>query len=308
MIISKLDNELSQLLKAQITFLNNPEAQATLSISLQEGQLADFIDEKSLKREIEDLCDLKMVAGEIAFLDSIGRLKKEFVSYFNKNRYVIPKIVKNKGVIEEISVTGNLVDLILLEFPLVCVIREHVIYRQIEMDRISYDSFMNEAIRRLQTKIDIIRECNLNLYLGADIDRVSYDWAAVVMMLLIGELKESVVGTNHLLTAFVLDLPTEAFLNDKMWLEHWDKKDIALDIADSDGWWGARVPPNPSLIFDKPKDFKLLIDGSNLYNAMHFVQHNPDRNIIIELDKGLLDDFGYTWKELKVTKKIIKNK
>jgi len=313
MIISKLDNELSQLLKAQITFFNNPESQATLTITLNDGDINDYIDEKLLKREIEDLCDLKMVMAERIFLEETGRLRKEFVSYFNKNKYVVPSLIKNKGKIEEITVSGNLVDLILLEYPITVLVREHVIQQQCKVDNVLYDAYIVEAVRRMETKLDLIREVKgFNIYLGGCRDRVSYDWAATIMVTLAGDVKEKIIGTNYLLGAFVLGFPTEAFLDDAMWIEDWDKKDIALSpkIEDALGWEGARVSIDKldpgQFATPTGEPFKLLIDGSNIYDAIHFIQHNREKDVIVELDKGFLSDLGYNWKDLKITKKISK--
>ena len=306
-IISKLDNEFTQLLKAQIVFFNNPQTKGTLSITLEGGDLSKYVVEKTLKRDLEDIKDLPLIMSEKLFLEQTGRLRKEFLKYIEKNRYLKAELIKDKEGVKEVRLTGNLVDLILAEYPVTTTVQEHVTINQDEVDGLILANLIPEAARRFQMKADFIRyDDHAKIYLGGCRDRITYDWHSIVVTTITGDLKDKVIGTNHLLTAFALNYPVEGYLDDKMWEKDWDKKDIALDWETSkDGWTGARINPDTTILWDTPPDFNILIDGSNMFDASHFAQHNRNKNIIIEWDKGLANDFGTSdIKKLKVVKKI----
>jgi hypothetical protein len=246
--------------------------------------------------------------AEKLFLEKTGRLRKEFIKYFEKNKYLKAELVKENNKIKEVKITGNMVDLILAEYPITTAVLEHVIFNQDEVEGLRIADYLGEAARRFTMKSDMVRyDDNVGIYLGGFRDRMSYDWHSIIVTTIVGDMKNRIAGTNHLLSAFVYDLPVEGYLDDKMWEKDWDKKDIALSFETSHGWEGSRVNPDATLLWDVPSDFKMLIDGSNMFDASHFAQHNRNKNIIIEWDKGFANDFGVPFKKLTITKKISKD-
>jgi hypothetical protein len=299
MTVSKLDNELVSLLKAQITMKDHPDSQGSLTIKVD----PDWVNSKLMKVTLEELTETDISNPEIEFLKGTDRFYTEFLDYLKAAPFL--QATYKDG---EITARGSMVDLILLEAPLVALIKEHYYTTFCVQNNISEDDVFMEGTARLRSMGDVIRYIDgIKIILGGTRNRLSFDWQMYVTTIIAGEVgAASIVGATNGVVAFAAGFEPTALLTSDEWADAWDRKDYAPSVNVGDGWEAYRITDRNHDNIHAAKDVPLVVPVKAPFQISHLVEHMPTRQFIFELDERIAADFGVKAPEVLITRKLSK--
>jgi nicotinate phosphoribosyltransferase len=200
MIHSLLDTDLYKFTMQQVVFhfFRNAEAEYRLFCRTKGIDLRPYKDE--IIDEIKQFCTLKFKQEELDYLASLPYLKPDYLKAIQnyKPNFDYVHISDNDEL--ELIISGPWFETIIFEVPFLAIISE--VYSR---DQVKQDVALSEARRRLQEKIQWIKESHVgDAFRLSDFGtrrRFSYEWQDELIRTLKTELGHRFVGTSNVLLA-----------------------------------------------------------------------------------------------------------
>jgi len=202
-IDSLLDTDLYKFTMMQVVLHQFPGAQVEYRFKCRTPGVDLTPDVESIRREVADLCTLRLTEGELDYLRGLRFVKSDFVDFlalFQLNtKYIrIEPIADRPGEID-VVIRGPWLHTILFEIPVLAIINEVYFRRTVPA------SDFAEGRRRLWTKIALVRDdATLSEVRIADYGtrrRFSRGWHDEVLRTLKSDLRENLAGTSNVMYA-----------------------------------------------------------------------------------------------------------
>jgi nicotinate phosphoribosyltransferase len=197
-IQSLLDTDLYKFTMMQVVLHHFPGAQVEYKFKCRTEGVDLTPDLDAIRGELRDLCSLRFREDELAYLRGLRFMKSDFVDFlglfqFNE-RFVQLGPGEKPGEID-ITIRGPWLHTILFEIPILAIVSE--LYFRRTQPRAS----LEEARRRLQSKIDLVRTVEPQLeFKISDFGtrrRFSRDWQEEVLKTLKREVPQYFAGTSN---------------------------------------------------------------------------------------------------------------
>jgi nicotinate phosphoribosyltransferase len=204
-IDSLLDTDLYKFTMMQVVLHQFPSAQVEYRFKCRTPGVDLTPDVESIRREIGDLCTLRLTDGELDYLRGLRFVKSDFVDFlalFQLNtKYIrIEPTADRPGEID-VVIRGPWLHTILFEIPVLAIINEVYFRRTVPAPDFA------EGRRRLRTKIALVRDdATLSEVRIADYGtrrRFSRSWHDEVLRTLKSDLRENLAGTSNVMYARV---------------------------------------------------------------------------------------------------------
>ncbi|TMH75387.1 MAG: nicotinate phosphoribosyltransferase [Betaproteobacteria bacterium] len=202
-IDSLLDTDLYKFTMMQVVLHQFPGAQVEYRFKCRTPGVDLTPDVESIRREVADLCTLRLTEGELDYLRGLRFVKSDFVDFlalFQLNtKYIrIEPIADRPGEID-VGIRGPWLHTILFEIPVLAIINEVYFRRTVPAPDFA------EGRRRLRTKIALVRDdATLSEVRIADYGtrrRFSRSWHDEVLRTLKSDLRENLAGTSNVMYA-----------------------------------------------------------------------------------------------------------
>jgi nicotinate phosphoribosyltransferase len=202
-IDSLLDTDLYKFTMMQVVLHQFPSAQVEYRFKCRTPGVDLTPDVESIRREVADLCTLRLTEGELDYLRGLRFVKSDFVDFlalFQLNtKYIrIEPTADRPGEID-IVIRGPWLHTILFEIPVLAIINEVYFRRTVPAPDFA------EGRRRLRTKIALVRDdATLSEVRIADYGtrrRFSRSWHDEVLRTLKSDLLENLAGTSNVMYA-----------------------------------------------------------------------------------------------------------
>ena len=202
-ITSLLDTDLYKFTMMQVVLHQFPGAQVEYRFKCRTPGVDLTPDVESIRREVADLCTLRLTEGELDYLRGLRFVKSDFVDFlalFQLNtKYIrIEPIADRPGEID-VGIRGPWLHTILFEIPVLAIINEVYFRRTVPAPDFA------EGRRRLRTKIALVRDdATLSEVRIADYGtrrRFSRSWHDEVLRTLKSDLRENLAGTSNVMYA-----------------------------------------------------------------------------------------------------------
>ncbi|HVB49578.1 MAG TPA: nicotinate phosphoribosyltransferase [Burkholderiales bacterium] len=198
-IQSLLDTDLYKFTMMQVVLHHFPGAQVEYRFKCRSEGVDLIPDLEEIRREVRELCRLRLEDDELAYLRGLRFLKSDFVDFlglfhFNAKYIRIAPAAKSPGEID-ITIRGPWLHTILYEIPVLAIISE------LHFRRTQPGFDLAEGRRRLQAKIDLVR--TVEPALGFKISdfgtrrRFSAQWHEETIKTLKREVPECFAGTSN---------------------------------------------------------------------------------------------------------------
>ena len=202
-IDSLLDTDLYKFTMMQVVLHQFPGAQVEYRFKCRTPGVDLTPDVESIRREVADLCTLRLTEGELDYLRGLRFVKSDFVDFlalFQLNtKYIrIEPVADRPGEID-VGIRGPWLHTILFEIPVLAIINEVYFRRTVPAPDFA------EGRRRLRTKIALVRDdATLSEVRIADYGtrrRFSRSWHDEVLRTLKSDLRENLAGTSNVMYA-----------------------------------------------------------------------------------------------------------
>jgi len=202
-IDSLLDTDLYKFTMMQVVLHQFPGAQVEYRFKCRTPGVDLTPDVESIRREVADLCTLRLTEGELDYLRGLRFVKSDFVDFlalFQLNtKYIrIEPTADRPGEID-VGIRGPWLHTILFEIPVLAIINEVYFRRTVPAPDFA------EGRRRLRTKIALVRDdATLSEVRIADYGtrrRFSRSWHDEVLRTLKSDLRENLAGTSNVMYA-----------------------------------------------------------------------------------------------------------
>ncbi len=202
-IDSLLDTDLYKFTMMQVVLHQFPSAQVEYRFKCRTPGVDLTPDVESIRREVADLCTLRLTEGELDYLRGLRFVKSDFVDFlalFQLNtKYIrIEPTADRPGEID-VGIRGPWLHTILFEIPVLAIINEVYFRRTVPAPDFA------EGRRRLRTKIALVRDdATLSEVRIADYGtrrRFSRSWHDEVLRTLKSDLLENLAGTSNVMYA-----------------------------------------------------------------------------------------------------------
>jgi len=212
---SLIDTDFYKLLMAQSVFGNNPDTQVTFSIinRTKEVPLAQLIDEKELRDQLDHIRDLRLTPGESTWLRGnmfYGKrymFRPDFMEWF-ENLRLPPYHLERRGDQYELTFEGPWPAVMLWEIPALAVLmelRSRAVLR--DMGRFELQVLYARAMTRIWEKVGDLR--SLDALKIADFGtrrRHSFLWQDWCVQAMLEGLGDKFIGTSNCLIAMRRDV------------------------------------------------------------------------------------------------------
>ncbi len=212
---SLIDTDFYKLLMAQSVFGNNPDTQVTFSIinRTKEVPLAQLIDEKELRDQLDHIRDLRLTPGESTWLRGnmfYGKrymFRPDFMEWF-ENLRLPPYHLERRGDQYELTFEGPWPAVMLWEIPALAVLmelRSRAVLR--DMGRFELQVLYARAMTRIWEKVGDLRD--LDALKIADFGtrrRHSFLWQDWCVQAMLEGLGDKFIGTSNCLIAMRRDV------------------------------------------------------------------------------------------------------
>ncbi len=212
---SLIDTDFYKLLMAQSVFGNNPDTQVTFSIinRTKEVPLAQLIDEKELRDQLDHIRDLRLTPGESTWLRGnmfYGKrymFRPDFMEWF-ENLRLPPYHLERRGDQYELTFEGPWHAVMLWEIPALAVLmelRSRAVLR--DMGRFELQVLYARAMTRIWEKVGDLR--SLDALKIADFGtrrRHSFLWQDWCVQAMLEGLGDKFIGTSNCLIAMRRDV------------------------------------------------------------------------------------------------------
>ncbi|GKX35946.1 MAG: nicotinate phosphoribosyltransferase [Rhizobiaceae bacterium MnEN-MB40S] len=212
---SLIDTDFYKLLMAQSVFGNNPDTQVTFSIinRTKEVPLAQLIDEKELRDQLDHIRDLRLTPGESTWLRGnmfYGKrymFRPDFMEWF-ENLRLPPYHLERRGDQYELTFEGPWPAVMLWEIPALAVLmelRSRAVLR--DMGRFELQVLYARAMTRIWEKVGDLRR--LDALKIADFGtrrRHSFLWQDWCVQAMLEGLGDKFIGTSNCLIAMRRDV------------------------------------------------------------------------------------------------------
>ena len=308
MIASKIDTNVQSLLKAQIALDKYSDKTGHLKVT-SSLPLLKHLEAKRLAQEVKDLQTLELGEAEITWLKGELHFTEEFIKWLQDIELPKVSVIIKDGNLE-ITAKGSLAELILTETPLLALISEH--YYNVALSKMNFtdELVLSEAVRRFQTKSDILREIpNFKMSLTGTSNRYSLDWYNLLITMLIGEFGVEFLSIDNPIFGLMYNLPVKSYLNSNMWEDDWPVKDIYPNCPAPDDWLGSRyvfktvedfIPVKKKL----KDDYIFVLSDLSAFDIAHLKSHTTIDNIIFEFNEFFTNDVPIRRPNFNVTRKI----
>ncbi|MBW8636510.1 nicotinate phosphoribosyltransferase [Hoeflea sp. WL0058] len=212
---SLIDTDFYKLLMAQSVFGNNPDTRVTFSIinRTKEVPLAQLIDEKELRDQLDHIRDLRLTPGESTWLRGnmfYGKrymFRPDFMEWF-ENLRLPPYHLERRGDQYELTFEGPWPAVMLWEIPALAVLmelRSRAVLR--DMGRFELQVLYARAMTRIWEKVGNLR--GLDALKIADFGtrrRHSFLWQDWCVQAMLEGLGDKFIGTSNCLIAMRRDV------------------------------------------------------------------------------------------------------
>jgi nicotinate phosphoribosyltransferase len=197
-IQSLLDTDLYKFTMMQVVLHHFPGAQVEYKFKCRTEGVDLTPDLEAIRSELRQLCSLRFREDELAYLRGLRFMKSDFVDFlglfqFNE-RFVQLGRGEKPGEID-ITIRGPWLHTILFEIPILAIVSE------LYFRRTQPGASLEEARRRLQSKIDLVRTVEPQLdFKISDFGtrrRFSRDWQEEVLKTLKREVPQYFAGTSN---------------------------------------------------------------------------------------------------------------
>lgn len=269
MTINKLDNEYIQYLRAA-----SSEGDGVLEVSSPE-LLKKYIDPAKLQARLDRVQEMEYDKAQIEYLQTVGKFSDAFL----KEIQAVPPraIVLGKGDNLKVRVEGPKIHLALWEVPIAIQLHDLWYVGIFDADQMDPGFIIGEGARRLQTKLDYLRNSGVRFVEDGTRTRYTWDWYSLILQSLMGDARDLLLGTTNPAMAMAFALPL-----------------IAYDDSLTGATKGVRVSATSveelSTLAGGHQD-TLVVSGVNAFEMAHLHSHLGDR-LVFEWGSDLSADVG----------------
>lgn len=271
MSINKLDNEWTAFLKARAL----PKTDGIIEVSSPEP-LKKYIDPVRLQTRLDRVQDMVFAKEEKEFLKLQGKFPNTFLTYISKQWPRAKVLVKGDEL--KVRVEGQLPYLALWEVPISIQIHDLWYMGIYNADTMDPNFVIGEGARRLQVKLDFLRNSGTRFVEAGVRMRYGWDWYSLVLQSLLGDARDLVLGTTNPTMAFAFSIPLLSY-------------DDLLTGATPGVRVSATSVEELGRLAEEHSDSALVIQGVNAFEMAHLHSHFGDR-LVFEWGTDLVSDVG----------------
>jgi len=276
-IRSLIDTDFYKLLMCQSVFHNKPDTIVTFSLINRTTSvpLAELVDEKELRQQLDHVRSLRLARGESTWLRGntfYGKRQMfhpDFMEWF-ENLQLPPYHLERKGDQYELTFEGKWPEVMMWEIPALAILMELRSRAVLEtMGRFELQVLYARAMTKLWEKVEKLR--NLPDLRIADFGtrrRHSFLWQDWCVQAMMEGLGESFVGTSNCLIAMRRDIEAIGTNAHELPMVY-----AALAETDEDL---ARAPYKVLEDWQKEHDGNLLIILPDTFGTRNFLERAPD--------------------------------
>ncbi len=286
-INSLLDTDFYKLTMAQNVLHMHPDVIVRYRFRNRNKRKIGHIQE--INNEIDHLCTLRFKEDELAYLDSLGRFKKDFIEYlrlFQLNRKFIKAQLDNNRRLQ-IDIEGPWISTVLFSVPVLAIVNEvYSKYQSInEKGFHSVEDTLDTGEERLQKKIDnfakLLKTGQLSGFKFADYGthlRYSHYWHNVVIEKLKKTLRSYIfVGTSNAYFGMKHNLAPIGTMGHE-WLQAYQQLGSRLELSQKAALkeWIKEYNGEPGICVSDVVGFDAFLRDFDTYLAKLFdgVQHD----------------------------------
>lgn len=198
---SRLDLDSFYLMKAREFMGDDALVTATVKVTLPGGKMK--VDSKFIMQRFERMDEIKYDATlEKDYLARFGGFDTEFIDFIYATKF--PEISFEDG---NFRLFGTKASVYLSYCALRNLLTEHLHENFLDEELIVEDMVINEGIRKLMVKCDMVRGSDFPFIEAGTAIRYSYAWQATVFNTIVADLKPNLVGTTSPIFGMLYGVP-----------------------------------------------------------------------------------------------------
>ena len=277
MSVNRLDNELSAFLRAQEVLGDDTHHQLEVSCATP---LMKYVDPAKLQGRLGRVGEMKFLPAQVEYLGTTGRFTAEFLAWLETNPWPNTRVL-SKGKDLMVSVEGSPSELALVEVPISVQLHDLYYVGIFNENDLNANMIVGEGIRRLQTKLDLLRNCGVRFYEAGTRSRYGFDWHSLLLQVILGDASELLLGTTNVGIAMSYGL----------------RPFTAADVGAILG--PTSVREMESMLEGNP-GATLVVSGVNAFEIAHLHSHFGDR-LVFEWGADLTSDMGPAGRSLPLS-------
>lgn len=242
--------------------------------------LRRYIDPARLQARLDRFQQLPFPAASVQYLRGTKAFTEELLAALTIPLPPVKVLSKDENI--RVRVSGPLFQLVLWEHHISGQYHELFAKGIIQEHDLLEDALINEAIRRLQTKGDLIRSCGVRFVESGSSFRPHFGWYSAILPTLLGDMPDQLLGTTNVLAAMSYGLSpltlTPEFSGGPMGIH----TDGIMDYPTSVQKVAEVLDATPGI---------LAITGARAYEMAHLDSHFGDR-LVFGWGADLTADMG----------------
>lgn len=269
MVVNRLDTELDTFFRAQAATGTDQ-----LTVECTEP-LRKFVDPVKLQARLDEFAQIKFKSPEIQYLSLVPELETDFVGSLQDETLPRPKVSEKDGFIR-VVVSGPRRLLCEWEHATSVIIHNLFATGTVEAYDLDFNTIFGEGVRRLQRKLDLVRNAGVRWVEAGSRYRMFDQFYAMLIPTILGDCPDQLYATtnawmalSHGITPFSTHAPSLT-------------KDVFDDIIDAD------------VALSKPTFDTALVRAPNAFAMAHLVAHAGQSagNLLFEWGSDLTADMG----------------